>query len=293
MGAIARRDIHPSASAASTTRIFANSFRRFGDAGQMPFTMRQRLGWPLARRAVPVLALGVLLGFAGPFGGDPPLSQPVRYAFWVGMVFAGYAAALAAEKLVPQTSWLRSEMRLGAVVIGSALPLTFVAAWAISLVRPGHALGPLQLLALFGPVAVVQLAIVLTLLRPSSPSLPPQPSEGRTSCGATSQALLSRLPNRLGNDVVALEAEDHYLRVHTALGSDLILMRLSDAIAAIGPDLGLQVHRSWWVAHDAISEFVRSKQRTYLKLTNGLLVPVGRTYSAAVRSRTAHLTVGA
>jgi hypothetical protein len=179
------------------------------------------------------------------------------------------------------------------VVIGSALPLTFVAAWAISLVRPGHALGQLQLSALFGPVAVVQLAIVLTLLRPSRASLPPPFSEGRTSSGATSQALLSRLPNRLGKEVVALEAEDHYVRVHTTLGSDLILMRLSDAITGTGPDLGLQVHRSWWVAHDAILEVVRSEQRTYLKLTNGLQVPVGRTYSGAVRSRTAHLTVGA
>lgn len=119
--------------------------------------------------------------------------------------------------------------------------------------------------ALFGPVAVVQLAIVLTLLRPSrTPTLPPPSSEGRTSSGATSQALLSRLPNRLGKEVVALEAEDHYLRVHTTLGSDLILMRLSDAIAAIGPDLGLQVHRSWWVAHYAIIGFVRSEQGTYL-----------------------------
>jgi hypothetical protein len=247
----------------------------------------------LAKRAVPVLALGLLLGFAGPFGGDPPLSRPVRYAFWVGMVCTGYAAALAAEKLVPRPSSLRPELRLGAVVIGSALPLTFVAAWGISLVRPGHALGPLQLSALFGPVAVVQLAIVLTLLRPSRALLPPATSGSRTSPGAISQALLSRLPNRLGKEVVALEAEDHYLRVHTALGSDLILMRLSDAMAAIGPDLGLQVHRSWWVAHDAILQFVRSEQRIYLKLTNGLLVPVGRTYSGAVRSRTAHLTVGA
>lgn len=259
----------------------------------MSFTMRQRLGRPLARRALPVLALGVLLGFAGPFGGDPPLSAPVRYAFWVGMVFAGYAAALAAEKLVPEASGLRPKLRLAAVVIGSALPLTFVAAWAISLVRPGHAFSPLQLSALFGRVAVVQLAIFFTLLRSSRAPLPQPPAGGRTSSGVFPHALLSRLPKRLGEEIIALQAEDHYLRVHTTLGSDLILMRLSDAIATIGPDLGLQVHRSWWVAHDAVLEFVKSEQRTYLKLKNELLVPVGRTYSAAVRSRTAHPAVGA
>jgi hypothetical protein len=56
-------------------------------------------------------------------------------------------------------------------------------------------------------------------------------------------------------------------------------------------DAGPQVHRSWWVAHAAISKCVRSHQRNFLTLNNGLLVPVGRTYSVAVRSRTAHLHI--
>ncbi len=255
----------------------------------MPFTMRQLLAWPLARRATLVLGLGVLLGFAGPFGSYPPLSASVRYAFWIGMVFAGYASALVAEKLVPETSISRPDLRLGAVALASALPLTFVAAWVIPLVRPGHAYQPLQLPALFGAVAAVQLAITFTLLRKSNVPLRPAPAQRRDTSGSFPRALLSRLPSRLGDEIVALEAEDHYLRVHTARGSDLVLMRLSDAIAAIEPGLGLQVHRSWWVAQDAICEIIRSEQRSHLKLRNGLLVPVGRTYWAAVRSRAARL----
>ena len=258
----------------------------------MPFTMRQLLEWPLARRAALVLGIGVLLGFAGPFGSNPPLSAPVRYAFWISMVIAGYAAALAAERLVPETSISRPELRLAAVAIASAVPLTFVAAWAIPLVRPGHMYTPLQLPALFGHVAVVQLAIAFTLLRRPSAPPPTRPARNRDASGAFPRALLSRLPSRLGEEIVALEAEDHYLRVHTTLGSDLVLMRLSDAIASIEPDLGLQVHRSWWVADDAICEIIRSEQRSHLKLRNGLLVPVGRTYSAAVRSRAASLPLG-
>lgn len=246
--------------------------------------MRQLLSWPWARRAALVLALGVLLGFAGPFSGNPPLGAPVRYAFWIGMAVVGYAAALAAEKLVPEISVLaRPALRLGAVAIASALPVTFVAAWAVPLVRPGHAYGPSQLPALFSAVAVVQLAIVFTLLRRpvAQPRAPlerkPEPSAPGPS------ALLSRLPKRLGREIVALEAEDHYVRVHTTRGSDLVLMRLSDAIAAMDPATGLQVHRSWWVAHDAIDELVRSGQRSQMKLTNGLIVPVGPSYVAAVR----------
>ncbi len=258
----------------------------------MPFTMRQLPAWPLAKRAAPVLGMGVLLGFAGPFGSYPPLSAPVRYAFWIGMVCVGYVAALAAEKLVPETSLSRPLLRPSAAAIASALPLTFVAAWVIPIIRPGHTYDPLQLPALFCVVAAVQLAIVFTLLRKSNapPRLPL--ARGRDKSGAFPRAVLWRLPGRLGEEIIALEAEDHYLRVHTILGSDLVLMRLSDAIAAIEPDLGLQVHRSWWVAQDAICEIVRSEQRSHLRLRNGLVVPVGRTYSAAVRSRTGRLLLG-
>jgi hypothetical protein len=255
----------------------------------MPFTMRQLPAWPLARRIAPVLGLGLLLGFAAPFASHPPLSAPVRYGFWIGMVFVGYFAALAAEKLVPESSVPRPEFRLGAVAIASALPLTFIAAWVIPVLRPGHLYQPLQLPALFGPVAAVQLAIVFTFLRKPSGLVPPFPAGSRNASGSFPPALLSRVPHRLGNQIVALEAEDHYLRVHTTIGSDLVLMRLSDAVATIEPDLGLQVHRSWWVAQDAICEFVRSDQRSHLKLRNGLLVPVGRTYMAAVRTRAARL----
>ncbi|HEX8626348.1 MAG TPA: LytTR family DNA-binding domain-containing protein [Allosphingosinicella sp.] len=236
-----------------------------------------------------MLGLGVVLGFAGPFGAYPPLAAPVRYAFWIGMVFAGYAAALAAEKLVPEAAISNPDVRLGAVAIASALPLTFVAAWAIPLVRPGHLYEPLQLPALFAAAAAVQLAITFTLLRKSGVPPRPSPAQSRDRSGAFPPTLLSRLPNRLGEEIVALEAEDHYLRVHTVLGSDLVLMRLSDAMAAIEPDLGLQVHRSWWVAQDAICGIVRSEQRSHLKLRNGLLVPVGRTHWAEVRSRAARL----
>ena len=255
--------------------------------------MRQRLAPALVRRAGLVLGLGLLLGFAAPFAGDPPLSAPLRYAFWTAMTFAGYAAALAAEKLLPATLSRHPVIRIGATAIASALPLTFVAAWVIPLMRPGHIYAPLQLPALFAAVSVIQLAIVFFLQGKPGVSAQPAPSQSGEGPRAFPRSLLARLPNRLGDEIVALEAEDHYLRVHTTLGSDLVLMRLSDAIAAIEPGLGLQVHRSWWVADDAICEIARSDQRTHLRLSNGLLVPVGRTFSAAVRSRSARLLLEA
>lgn len=256
----------------------------------MLFTMRQRQLWTVAKTLLPVLAMGVLLGFAKPFSSNPPLSEPVRYAFWVGMVFLGYAAALAAKKLIPATSIPRPPLRLGAVAVASAAPLTFVTAWVIPFIRPDHPSYNLaQLPTLFCIVAAVQLAIVFVLMRSTATADRPAPPQPVNVSEQFPRTLLSRLPGRLGDKIVALEAEDHYLRVHTSLGSGLVLMRLSDAIAAIEPHLGLQVHRSWWVARDAICEIVRTEHRSHVRLSTGLVVPVGRTFLAAVRSQSARL----
>jgi DNA-binding LytR/AlgR family response regulator len=97
---------------------------------------------------------------------------------------------------------------------------------------------------------------------------------------------MSRLPAHLGRELVALEAEDHYLRVHTAAGSGLVLARLSDAIAQLqGTTDGLQVHRGWWVAADAVAGVRSADGRTSLQLRNGLHVPVSRTFLQPVRER--------
>jgi DNA-binding LytR/AlgR family response regulator len=93
-----------------------------------------------------------------------------------------------------------------------------------------------------------------------------------------------RIPPALGRDLLALEMEDHYLRIHTAIGSDLILLRLRDAIAELGEAAGLQVHRSWWVAHGAVQGSSRDGQRLNLVLRNGLEVPVSKTRREAVRA---------
>ncbi len=101
-------------------------------------------------------------------------------------------------------------------------------------------------------------------------------------------ALLSKLPAAIGNDVIALETEDHYLRVHTVQGTALILMRMADAVALLDPQLGAQVHRRWWVAESAVEGVQMEGQKLSLSLINNALVPVGRTFSAAVKARFAN-----
>lgn len=97
---------------------------------------------------------------------------------------------------------------------------------------------------------------------------------------------LERLPPRLrGADVWAVEAQDHYLRLHTSKGQDLILLRLADAIAELQGIEGAQVHRSWWVARQGIAAARRSDGRATLTLKDGAAVPVSRTYAGRLREK--------
>ena len=82
----------------------------------------------------------------------------------------------------------------------------------------------------------------------------------------------------------AISSEDHYLRVHTSNGEELILMRLSDAVHDLKDVDGLQTHRSWWVATQAISEVKRENGRVELILKTGVSAPVSRTYQGAVKA---------
>jgi hypothetical protein len=94
--------------------------------------------------------------------------------------------------------------------------------------------------------------------------------------------LRDRLPPGFG-DILALQAEDHYVRVHSPTGSTLLLMRLADAVAELDGLDGLQVHRSWWVAKAAVASAARDGRRVNLRLTNGAEAPVTRENIRALR----------
>ena len=80
--------------------------------------------------------------------------------------------------------------------------------------------------------------------------------------------------------MISLHAEDHYVRVETVNGSELILMRLADAIQLAQPIKGVQVHRSHWVALDQVTGYDKTDGTWTVILTNGRCVPVSRGYRA-------------
>ena len=287
-------DQHPPGSAASTSQEFANSFRFFANVGRMQFTHRRRPAWGRWRPFLVAIPLGLLLGFLGPYGSNPAYPTATRYTFWLGLTVVGVVAAVVVGAVLPVTRLRAGALRIGAVALVSALPMTFVVAWTMSFLQPGRVFAPHQMPALFAAVAAVQLLIVYatTATAPTgdaagapdrAPAIP-EPGEEAVAA-AFPTALLSRLPPAIGSEIIALETEDHYLRVHALGGSALILMRMADAVALLDPRLGAQVHRRWWVAEAAVAGVRTEGQKLFLCLIDETLVPVGRTFSAAAKAR--------
>lgn len=240
--------------------------------------------------------LGLVFGSIGPFGTFYDLAPPVRYAYWLIATTGSWAqivlvGTLLEGRILPASRplWLRSVISaaIGTVIIAYEIPL--LEAWF----RPWNAghLPPAWLLAVYNlPLTIsISLAFCFVFARDraaeKAAAPPPAISEPVAAAPAAGPAIpfLRRVPARLGQCLLALEMEDHYLRIHTALGSDLVLCRFGDALAELEGCDGLQVHRSFWVARSAIAGHQRRNGRVSLTLINGLEVPVSRTYLPAVR----------
>ncbi len=221
---------------------------------------------------------GVFLALIAAFGSDRlPLAPRVALFVGFGLVSGLVAATVVTAAMMIPFLAARTALRYAVVslVMTSVLAL---AAWAIIggviLGRPHLAILPYFVAPVFVTTVFMSL-ISWGVFRTRRAEAPAQPSPVR---------FLERLPVRLrGAEIYAVEAEDHYLRLHTSKGQDLILMRLSDAIAELEGIEGAQTHRSWWVAKDALADAKRGDGRAVLKLKNGAEAPVSRTYARALR----------
>jgi len=98
--------------------------------------------------------------------------------------------------------------------------------------------------------------------------------------------VLSRLPIHLQSaELYALSAEDHYVRIHTSKGEEMVLMRLSDAIAETEAVSGLQTHRSWWVSKEAIKDIQSKGRNAEITLKGDIKVPVSRNALKILKSK--------
>lgn len=232
----------------------------------------------LSRTLIVAVAAGVFLAVSGAFG-TAGVPFALRLAYWTVLLLLGSLWALWVSR--------RVFARFGADIgpwrgialtsLAVAGPFTGVV-WLANLLMTSMFAGPGATLGLFF-VSLIISAVVTTinvfLTRGARAVAAPPPPR-----------FLERLPLKLrGAELWAVESEDHYLRLHTSRGQDLILMRLADAIRELDGLEGAQVHRSWWVSRKAIVAARRADGRAVLTLPDGAEVPVSRTYAKVLRER--------
>lgn len=229
----------------------------------------------LARPGTLVLLAGIagVLTLMGPFGTDRLLRPLPRLAYWVAMVGPTFAAGFLSHIVVR----MRFSHRLGPAglaALGAALTALSVSALVLALNAavfghlPEPAAAPGFLLTVGGIAVIVSLVFSVTHHRAETQAAP---------------AILERLPLDKRGTLVALSVEDHYVRVRTTRGEEMVLMRLSDAIRETRPVPGMQVHRSHWVALDRIAAVRRTGDRAVLSMSHGPAIPVSRSNLPALR----------
>lgn len=91
----------------------------------------------------------------------------------------------------------------------------------------------------------------------------------------------SRLPATA--EIRAITAEEHYVRIYSDEGVDLVRYRFSDALEELaGVAGGMQVHRSWWVRIDRATRWHARGRLIELELEQGLRVPISFAFREAV-----------
>lgn len=230
---------------------------------------------------------GVFLGLVGPLG-TIALPLALRLGYWVIATLGGSLLGWAVTLLVMRWPPARANPWVMIVSIATVMtPPGVVLVWLWGLVAVPGVAGFGDFVTLSWSVFLISL-VMTAINRLIAPAPPAAPAAAPTAAAATPQpvriALLERLPPRLrGAQILAVEAEDHYLRVHTVLGSDLILLRMSDALSELASLDGARTHRSWWVARAAVRDVAKADGRAILTLEGGLKVPVSRAHASALR----------
>jgi len=267
----------------------------FANRPKFPFALREMRGWDRYLLEVGLLFAFWMLGAViGPFGTFLELTFAERLIYWGFMTAVNWVQVRLALIALGQPVFLKY-LNFWTLIIGASalasVPATFEVMWLEDTFR-SHNLSYgacyiyvfLLTLAITGPVTRVFLWADLADAPPEQEQKADAPVTAETASAPC--RFLARLPAELGQDIICVRSEDHYVRVYTRTGDDLILLRFSDAVAELADNdalPGMQVHRSWWVADAGRDQVIRDGRKILLSLENGLQVPVSRSFQPAVR----------
>jgi len=225
------------------------------------------------RSVVVAVVAGVVLAILGPFGSYMNGGALRLAAYWIGAMLFGvviYGAAykLLRERIAPASSkWWPGVI---SVTLIASVPEALATRAGAFLLWPDLERLGLPLSLWFAQTATVGMLCMIgasVIMRRGGAV--PRPERGNFLVVPLKAA-------SLGEDVLALQMEDHYVRVHRPTGSELLLMPLGEAIERVNVE-GMRTHRSWWVARDAVTAVEGNARSMRVHLSNGLIAPVARS----------------
>lgn len=262
--------------------------------------MRERIA-SLSLRLGPPVTVGLVLGLIGPFGTYVLLPMNERLIYWLAVVSANWLLADAVLRRFDALAGDRPPLPRILVPLSGACVAAVPATGVVTLANGLSGIGwPENVAVLFGQVLLLLAAIALPVytwedmrerveVQPDPAARDDIRDEGLSSAEAHQSwnncpsHFTARLSGPLEGRLICLEMQDHYLVVHHSGGSDMILCRMEDATRELR-GLGRRVHRSWWVAADAVEGVEREGQRTLLRLTDNRRVPVGRSFRRELKT---------
>jgi len=231
------------------------------------------------------VSLSALFTFLALFDSDK-MPFGLRFLFWFATIGVAFGTAVFAtpwvmngplrEQRVPiQLCVLAALISIPVPVILLGFDTGFQSTWPI-------ANWALQYFLAFFLAIMIVAGIYVTLK--AMGALESGAETQRDGNNESAQKFLRRLsPKFNGATLFAVSSEDHYLRVHTDIGDELILMRLSDAMNELKAADGAQIHRSWWVARSGVAEITGESGKQSLMLISGISAPIARSRAKNVR----------
>ncbi len=143
----------------------------------------------------------------------------------------------------------------------------------------------LELVYLFDNHLILCSLLLLPRFFSSIDSEPKDDADSQAREVARPRLFLDTIEPRLEGHICRIEAQEHYIRITTSEEKRMVLYRFSDAIREMPDSLGMQVHRSHWVAYSAIKDLLKEGQKMQLQLTDKQIVPVSRSFQDQVEHR--------